>query len=31
MAGKSVPIGLTKLVYAIMVDDVPPTTLGGDV
>ena len=30
MAGKSVPIGLTNLVYAIMVDDVPPTTVGGD-
>lgn len=30
MAGKSVPIGLTNLVYAIMVDDVPPTTVGGN-
>ena len=30
MAGKSVPIGLTNLVYAIMVDDVPPTKVGGN-
>lgn len=30
MAGKSVPVGLTNLVYAIMVDDVPPSTVGGD-
>lgn len=26
---KSVPIGLTNLVYAIMTADVPPTTIGG--
>lgn len=26
---KSVPIGLTNLVYAIMTADVPPTTVGG--
>lgn len=30
MASKSVPIGLTNLCYAIMVDDVPPTTVGGN-
>ena len=30
MAGKGIAIGLTNLVYAIMTDDVPPTTPGGD-
>lgn len=29
MANKSVPIGLTNLVYAKVIDDVPPTQVGG--
>lgn len=30
MAGKSVPIGLTNLVYAKVLVDEPPTSVGGD-